>query len=347
MLVRMEDAEVASVLLALAGRYQASIRDSSGHLLRHEDVRVRRGVLALGIFEEGVADELEHCLDDADVRIRLSACEALGRRRDGSAAAALVGLLRRGSFTERAASAEALGRLPGAALAPLGSCLAPGEERELVRTALGVLERAGSTLFVAEVLGCLASEAGEIRRAALRVVANVPGSALDQHLYRALDDDDRQVVIEAIELIVRRECDGAVARLMPLLRREADIRYHAIRGLGRLHAVEAATPLKILYPMVAASERSEIIVALIRIGGADIVPFLAQCLAESAPDIRRVAADGLARHAGHHELALLTDLAADGDWSIRNHAGWALGRLGLGESRDTLLTLARDVEPVV
>jgi hypothetical protein len=39
-------------------------------------------------------------------------------------------------------------------------------------------------------------------------------------------------------------------------------------------------------------------------------------------------------------------LAGDGDWWIRNHAGWGLGRLGLGDSRDTLLMLARDVQPV-
>jgi HEAT repeat protein len=347
MLVRMDEPEIASVLLALAGRYPQAVRDSSGLLLRHEDVRVRRGVLALGIFAADAASELQRCLDDADVRIRLSACEALGRRRDSSAAAALVTRLRRGDVTERAAAAEALARLPGAALLALGPCLAAGEEHELVRTALGVLERARSSLFIDEVLGWLSAEAGELRRAALRVVANLPDGALGEHLNLALDDPDKHVVIDAVELIVRRACDGAVERLMPLLRRGADIRYHVIRGLGRLHAAAATTPLKILYPMVSANERTEILVALIRIGGADIVPFLSQCLQESAPDIRRLAADGLARHAGVHELALLTHLASDRDWSIRNHAGWGLGRLGLGESRDTLLTLARDVEPVV
>jgi len=63
--------------------------------------------------------------------------------------------------------------------------------------------------------------------------------------------------------------------------------------------------------------------------------------------VRRVAADGLARVAPASEFSLLVKLAQDSDWSIRNHAGWGLGRLALPQGRDALLALVRDTEPVV
>jgi HEAT repeat protein len=46
-------------------------------------------------------------------------------------------------------------------------------------------------------------------------------------------------------------------------------------------------------------------------------------------------------------VSLLLTLAADADWCIRAEAARGLGRLGLRECHDTLLTLARDVEPAV
>jgi len=46
-------------------------------------------------------------------------------------------------------------------------------------------------------------------------------------------------------------------------------------------------------------------------------------------------------------LPQLMALAADPDWNIRNEAARGLGRLGGAEIQPTLLTLVRDVEPIV
>ncbi len=40
-------------------------------------------------------------------------------------------------------------------------------------------------------------------------------------------------------------------------------------------------------------------------------------------------------------------MAGHDDWALRNEAARALGRLGLTQSRSALLTLVRDVEPIV
>ena len=60
--------------------------------------------------------------------------------------------------------------------------------------------------------------------------------------------------------------------------------------------------------------------------------------------MRRAAAQGLAEGAGHEHLPVLRALAEDADWDIRHYAARGLGRLRTPETRDLLLTLARDVE---
>jgi len=126
-----------------------------------------------------------------------------------------------------------------------------------------------------------------------------------------------------------------------------DLRYHAIRALGRLHAEAAAPELERLYPRATGHERLEIVAALIRIGAPTLLAFLKARLHDAEPEVRRVAADGVARVAPASELPLLVQLAQDPDWSVRNHAGWGLGRLGLAGGREALLALVRDMEPVV
>jgi HEAT repeat protein len=55
----------------------------------------------------------------------------------------------------------------------------------------------------------------------------------------------------------------------------------------------------------------------------------------------------VAELADPNRLALLLTLAGDPDWNVRNEAARGLGVLGLESCRPGLLTLVRDVEPVV
>ena len=169
----------------------------------------------------------------------------------------------------------------------------------------------------------------------------------EEYLVRKLQDADESVRIEAVELLVRNGSTRAVPALVDLLVVSDDLRYHAIRALGRLHAEAAAPELERLYPRATGHERLEIVAALIRIGAPTLLAFLKSRLHDAEPEVRRVAADGVARVAPASELPLLVQLAQDPDWSVRNHAGWGLGRLGLAGGREALLALVRDMEPVV
>jgi HEAT repeat protein len=120
-----------------------------------------------------------------------------------------------------------------------------------------------------------------------------------------------------------------------------------VRALGHLRAAAAVGRLRALYPECGPYERVEIVWALIRIGPADLAEFLVARLEESETEVRRVAAHGMAELADPSRLALLLALAGDEDWNVRNEAARGLGLVGLEAGRGALLTLVRDVEPVV
>jgi HEAT repeat protein len=120
-----------------------------------------------------------------------------------------------------------------------------------------------------------------------------------------------------------------------------------IRALGQMRAIEAAPNLESLYGRCGRHEQVEIVLAMTRIGGSRVAEFLRARLREPETEIRRVAARGLARIVDLTHLPLLLKLAGDADWCVRAEAARGLGRLHLPECQETLLTLARDVEPAV
>lgn len=332
----------------LCRRHEKSLRASLASLLQNGDPRVRQGALLTIPLESGaLAIKL---LDDQDASVRAAACQALGRCHETQAIPALVERFRAGSAQEIAAAAEALGAMPGSSLLLLAPFLEPKSDRVLAT--LAILEAAKSSLFEDKIIDLLEAPTAPLRRAALRVLVNLSLGEVDfeDYLVRKLSDPDDSVRVEAVELIVRNGSTRAVPALIGLLARTDDLRYHAIRALGRLRAQAAASGLEALFAQAGGNERLEIVAALIRIAAPNALPFLKARLAdESAPEVelRRVAADGLARVATAVELPLLVKLAEDPDWNLRNHAGWGLGRLGLAEGREALLALVRDLEPVV
>ncbi len=338
------DPEEARWTAALCRKYERTVRAALGDLLRNPDARVRRGALLCAPADPIAVSIVVPLLHDPDSDVRAAACQALGRCRDVSAIPALIERFGRGTPPESTAAAEALGSMPGQSLIALAPFL---EEEAKVLAALEILEAARSPLFPDKIVELLDAPSAPIRRAALRVLVNHDEVDAEEHLVRKLQDVDESVRIEAVELLVRNGSTRAVPALVGLLFVSDDLRYHAIRALGRLRSESAAPELERLFPRAGGHERLEIVAALIRIGSPGLLPFLKARLQEAEPEVRRVAADGLARVAQASELPLLVQLAHDPDWSIRNHAGWGLGRLGVPEGRDALLALVRDTEPVV
>jgi len=338
------DAEEARWTAALCRKHERAVRAALADLLQNRDARVRRGALMCAPADPASISLLVPLMQDRDAEVRAAACQALGRCREVSAIPALVEHFGRGTPPESVAAAEALGSMPGQSLIALAPYL---EEEAKVLPALEILEAARSPLFPDKIVELLDAAQAPVRRAALRVLVNHDEVDAEEHLVRKLQDLDESVRIEAVELLVRNGSTRAVPALAALLVVSDELRYHAIRALGRLRAETAAAQLERLFPRATGHERLEIVAALIRIGAPGLLPFLKSRLKDAEPEVRRVAADGLARVATASELPLLVQLAEDVDWSIRNHAGWGLGRLSLPQGRDALLALVRDTEPVV
>ncbi len=338
------DAEEARWTAALCRKHERAVRAALADLLQNRDARVRRGALMCAPADPASISLLVPLMQDRDAEVRAAACQALGRCREVSAIPALVEHFGRGTPPESVAAAEALGSMPGQSLIALASYL---EEEAKVLPALEILEAARSPLFPDKIVELLDAPQAPVRRAALRVLVNHDEVDAEEHLVRKLQDLDESVRIEAVELLVRNGSTRAVPALAALLVVSDELRYHAIRALGRLRAETAAAQLERLFPRATGHERLEIVAALIRIGAPGLLPFLKSRLKDAEPEVRRVAADGIARVAPASELSLLVQLAQDADWSIRNHAGWGLGRLSLPQGRDALLALVRDTEPVV
>jgi HEAT repeat protein len=316
-------------------------------LLGHGDSRVRRGLLLAGRFTPAVLPALLDRLDDLDQEVRAAACRALGALGDSRAAGVLIERIRTGEGEERDEAAAALGRFPAEALEGLGSCLDPRAGDAVAIAALEAVRAAGAAAFEPEVLALSRAPGPDVRLAAIRAAAALPGAKHDMVLFRALGDREERIQIEALDLLVDREGDRATTALVALLSAADSLRFRVIRALGRLRAAAAVPKLESLYETAPLHERIEIVRALATIQPAGISDFLRACLRSPERELRHVAALGLARAAGPDDLPTLIAMAGDDDWTLRNQAAQGIGRLGLSEGRNTLLTLTRDVEPVV
>lgn len=332
----------------LVRQYLVRIIPLARSLLNHPDPAVRAGTLwVLPPSTIGV-EQLRDALFDGAPAVRIAACHAVGVVGDGAAAERLVTLLDKGTPAERNAAALALTRLPQEIQQPiLLPLLDLATDDSVLLPVLGALAETHSLVLEDRLLHLAGQVSGSIRRAALRAVARIPGPRAEVLLLRGLADRDQGLQFESLDLLVTRGGDRVRTTLLALLGVNDSLRYHVIRALGRLGRSEAAAPLGSLFASAALHEKIEILNALARLGGEVSRKFLKECLEQPQPEVRRVAAQGLAALADDDDLELLGQLAKDTDWVVRSEAAQALGRVGPGLARPMLLDLVRDLEPAV
>jgi HEAT repeat protein len=346
-LTRIATDEDPAWAIGLFRRHPGALSPALRELLRHADLRVRRGALLAGAFAaEDLAVVVEHLRDD-DGLVRAAACRALGVIGDPRTAPLLIQRLYEGDPEERLAAVEALSEFPADALQMLERCLAPEVPQPVMVAALEVLSRRGVIWFEARISELARHPSPVIRRGAIRAAAQLSGTKAEVVLIRALGDSYAPIQLEALDLLVQRDHAKTVKTLAALLAAADSLRCHVIRALGQMRAVEAVPQLESLYNHCGRHEQIEIVLAMTRIGGHHIAGFLRDRLSEPVTEIRRAAARGLARLVDRTHLPLLLTLAGDADWCIRAEAAHGLGRLRLPECQTALLTLARDVEPAV
>ncbi|HEV7783883.1 MAG TPA: HEAT repeat domain-containing protein [Thermoanaerobaculia bacterium] len=346
-LIRIATSDDPAWAIGLFRRHSGTLSPALHQLLRHADLRVRRGALLAGAFAAEDLTLLVRHLKDANGLVRAAACRALGLIGETRAAPLLIQRLLYGEPAEQAAAVEALSEFPADALQMLDRCLEPDASEAVMGAALEVLSRRGVPGLEPRITELARHPSPAIRRGAIRAAAQLPGARTEVILIRALADHHLPIQVDALDLLVRRDQGKTIATLAALLHADDSFRCHVIRALGQLGAIEAAPSLESLYGECGRHEQVEIVLALTRIGGPRAADFLRARLSESEIEIRRVAARGLTRLVDATHLPLLIKLAADADWCVRAEAARGLGRLRLAEGHDTLLTLARDVEPAV
>jgi HEAT repeat protein len=347
LLARLARDETAQWIEGMFSRFPERLAPGLFQLLQDPDPNVRCGALRVGGFGPGDLAEVVAHLADPHLPVRTAACLAMGRMGLDATAPLLLERLRNGEPPEQAAAAQGLSRLSSEALGELETCLQPGAAEPVVVEALGILGRTSVPRLEPRVLQLTESPSPGIRLAALRAVARASGSRPEVALLRALADRHPPIQAEALDLMVRRGGDKSVATLVAMLGTADSLRFHVIRALGQCRAQGAAARLRDLFPECGPHEQLQIVSSLIRIAPAWLPEFLLARLDAPDLDMRRAAAQGLAETAGYEHLPVLGALADDPDWDIRHSAARGLGRLRTPETRELLLTLARDVESVV
>jgi HEAT repeat protein len=334
-------------IIGLFRRHPGALSPALRELLRHPDLRVRRGALLAGAFTaQDVGLLIEH-LEDTDELVRAAACRALGLIGALKTAPLLIQRLCDGGPAEQAAAAQALGDFPPVVLQGLGVCLGPEVRAPVMIAALEVMSRQALPAFEPRLAELARHDSPLIRRGAIRALARVPGTKAGVVLIRALADSHAAIRVQALDLLVKRDPSGIVPTLATLLEVNDSLRCHVIRALGQMRAMEAIPHLESLYLQCGQYDQVEIVLAMSAIAGPRIAEFLRARLREPRTEIRRAAARGLARVVDVTHLPLLRTLAVDPDWCIRAEAARGLGRLQLSECQDALLTLVRDMEPAV
>lgn len=339
------DPDGAVWLLPVARRSPALVAALES-LAADPDPLVRRSALAAA---GGSAPErLRVALADPLPEVRATAAEQLTLLQDPAALPVLADWLGGSRQPLRVAAVGGLSRYPATVLEPV---LVPLLDQSVAipirEDVLAVLASVPVPALAETVIGLATSPEPPLRRAAYAALGPMPESKAEVALLRGLADREPELQVYALEVLVGRGGERLTATLTALLAVNDSLRYHVIRALGRLRATRAAAALEALFPSAAHHEQLEIVTALARLGGAGVRPFLLECLERGGAELRRVAAQGIAAGATADDLDLLTSLARDQDWVIRNEAAHGLGLLGGAEARRALLDLARDLEPAV
>ncbi len=328
-------------------RCSSAVTPALRELLQHTDPRVRRGALLVGAFEAEDLPRVLQQLEDADEQVRAAACRAMGLIGEAAVVPLLIKRLREGEPGEQATAVSALSHFSVESMQELVSCLGSEVYEPVLLGALEVLGKQSAGLFEARITELTRHPSHAVRRAAIQAAARLSVQQAEVLLLRALADRHKPIQVDALQLLIDLGGSTTVPTLVALLGRSDSLRYHVIRALGHMRATDAVQRLQSLYQECEPHEQAEILLALIRINGPGVAGFLRHRLSDPETELRRIAAHGIAGLADQAQLPLLLSLASDGDWNVRNESARGLGLLGLMECRDPLLTLVRDMEPVV
>ena len=169
---------------------------------------------------------------------------------------------------------------------------------------------------------------------ALGTIARPPlADPAAQQLIKALDHYDPAIRTAAARVIGRLEVTSAGDALIKAINDSAaPVRYAAMRALGEIRDERAVQALTEQFTFYAKGEGAwSALDALARIADATSVPLFKQRLADKDPNLRRAAAEGLARAHDASEVSAL-EIGAGNDSSAMVRAAMAFALQSLGRN---------------
>ncbi len=207
------DLLLAGVASALPTGRSAAIRALAAVLQRLDRQSRQVVVDALGqLADQGLLEYLQHASDSQDPSLAEAAVILLGTIGDQRGVPALMQAM--GDERLASVAAEALRAMGTSALAPALERfpLADEGERVAICTLLGRIGQGGEAVE-RTILGALADDAAEVRRAALLAVASLPGAVLLTAVTGLLGDSDPAVRDAALQTLrLRSSSDSELIR---------------------------------------------------------------------------------------------------------------------------------------
>jgi len=213
-------------------------------------------------------------------------------------------------------------------------------ENNVVADALAALVEAAKDAAAPDLLAVMDSENKQLRAAAIRLTAGLPGPALTTRLVEKMKGAPAETRAEIVQALSRRADAPAQAAVLAALKdTEKAVRLAAIEAAGRVASPEAVTALLLVLQDKEADEVKAAQAALGRMPGEKVAEAAAAALPK-APAPAKVALLELlaARGAAAHADAVFA-AASDPDAAVRTAALKALGLLAEAKRMPDLVRL--------
>lgn len=293
---------------------------------------------------------LVRCLDDADPRVKIVACDALAKTGATSSAEALFGLLGDADLALSQAATGALQALGSDRVEQLALAAATRGPKSRRQSALRIVCHLGSERGLQVLLEAAREGDERLREIALGGLANVGGDRAREALTLASHHASARTRAAAIRGLGNLE---ATPKTLERLREAASdgepwVRYYACQALGNAGDEGAAALLAERAHDGAGQVRVAAIDALARLSSPQALEVLARAARDPDAELRRAALAGIGLTRDRGLLPLLLEASYAGDTATRLVALSSLAKLGDSAALDRVCEVALgDPEPSV
>ncbi|WP_051261193.1 HEAT repeat domain-containing protein [Desulfovibrio inopinatus] len=275
-----------------------------------------------------------------------AALDVLKRMGNEKAALAVRKLLKSENERIRLSGIKALRRLSNSSEAFLNALQDP--YWEVRQQAIFALSDLGQHEFLKPLAAMLKDEHYMIRANAANALGRLRHPDAIDYLVDALKDEESRVRSMALWSIKHTQQYTAIDDVLHLLESETDPETlrRCIRTLGEFRSIKAIPGLLTLLQDGGPTVQSEVLTALGQVGGQDALETLARFMESSNSDLASKAAWSLAA-IGEPARAVLEGLLSHPNDNTRSLAVFALGRIGLAQTAESIYQALKDESAIV